>query len=128
MSANKGARDRWVHVKVTEAERVQWQALAESEGVSVADLIRRRVGDARPVGRAPVRRRAARRADPLLLATLGRIGNNLNQIARWANVHKDAADAVQVLAALAAIDNILSSYRPHGAQPHVAAEGGDDAD
>ena len=44
----------------------------------------------------------------------GRIGSNLNQIARWCNTHCENADAVQVLAALVAIDQALTSfsYRP----------------
>ena len=35
---------------------------------------------------------------------IARIGNNLNQIARWANTYKDAAEAVEVVAHLAAIE------------------------
>lgn len=112
-------RAKWVHVKVTDDERAGWQAQAEAAGLTLADLIRQRLGEARPVGRDPVRRRAARRADPELLAALGRIGSNLNQIARWANTYKGKAEAVQVLAALVSIEQILSSYRPgvSGAKP-----------
>lgn len=108
-------RTQWVHVKATPAEHTQWQALAAAQGLTLADLIRQSL-DARLVGRDPVRRRAARRADPELLAALGRIGSNLNQIARWANTYKGKAEAVQVLAALVSIEQILSSYRP-GAKP-----------
>lgn len=112
-------RAKWVHVKVTDQERAGWQAQAEAAGLTLADLIRQRLGEARPVGRDQVRRRAARRADPELLAALGRIGSNLNQIARWANTYKGKAEAVQVLAALVSIEQILSSYRPgvSGAKP-----------
>lgn len=123
-------RAKWVHVKVSDQERAGWQAQAEAAGLTLADLIRQRLGDARPVGRDPVRRRAARRADPELLAALGRIGSNLNQVARWANTYKGKAEAVQVLAALVSIEQILSSYRPgvSGAKPQTgAAEGADDA-
>ncbi|MBC7201820.1 MAG: plasmid mobilization relaxosome protein MobC [Pseudomonas balearica] len=64
-------------------------------------------------------------ADPALLAALARAGNNLNQIGRWANTYKSNADAVQVLAALVGIEQILSSYRPgvSGAEP--LTEGGE---
>ena len=123
-------RAKWVHVKVTDDERAGWQAQAEAVGLTLADLIRQRLGEARPVGRDPIRRRAARRADPELLAALGRIGSNLNQIARWANTYKGKAEAVQVLAALVSIEQILSSYRPgvSGAKPLTGeAEGLDDA-
>ena len=36
-----------------------------------------------------------------------RRGSNLNQIARWANTYKDAAEAVEVIAHLAAIKREL---------------------
>lgn len=122
-------RTKWVHVKATPDEQKQWQALAAAQGLTLADLIRQSL-DARLVGRDPVRRRAARRADPELLAALGRIGSNLNQIARWANTYKGKAEAVQVLAALVSIEQILSSYRPgvSGAKPLTGeAEGLGDA-
>lgn len=110
-------RDLWQHVKVTPEERAAWKAAAAAAGVTVADLIRQRMGTG-PEGRAPKRTRAARRADPRLIQAAGRIGSNLNQIARWCNTHCENADAVQVLAALVAIDQALtsfsssSSYRP----------------
>lgn len=108
-----GSRDLWQHVKVTPSERAAWKAAAQAEGLTVADLIRKRMG-AKPEGRAPKRTRAARRADPRLLQAAGRIGSNLNQIARWCNTYAEGADALQVLAALVAIDQSLTSfsYRP----------------
>jgi hypothetical protein len=110
-------RDKWLHVKVSEADRTAWQAQAAAVGLTLSDLIRQRMSTDQ-VGRQP-RRRAPRRADPALLSTLGRVGNNLNQLARWANTHKSGADAVQVLSALVAIETLLSSYRPgvSGAKP-----------
>lgn len=53
---NQG-RDLWQHVKVTPSERAAWKAAAQAEGVTVADLIRKRMGTA-PEGRAPKRTRA----------------------------------------------------------------------
>ena len=38
---------------------------------------------------------------------VARIGNNLNQIARWANANKAAAEAVEVVAHLIAIERAL---------------------
>ena len=70
------------------------------------------MGQGTLVRRDPVPRRASRRADPALLAALGRIGGNLNQVARWANTHKAGADAVQVLAALASIEQMISALHP----------------
>jgi hypothetical protein len=117
-------RPKWVHVKVNEQERTAWQAQAGAAGLTLADLIRKRLGDAKEVGREPIRRRAARRADPALLAALGRIGSNLNQVARWANTYKDKAEAVQVLAALVAIEQLLAR-QVRGAAPPANEEAGD---
>ncbi|MGB5632019.1 MAG: MobC family plasmid mobilization relaxosome protein [Waterburya sp.] len=38
---------------------------------------------------------------------VARIGNNLNQIARWANTHKGAAEVTQVISSLARIESSL---------------------
>ena len=40
---------------------------------------------------------------------VARIGNNLNQIARWANTHKEVAEAVEVIARLVVIERTLSA-------------------
>ena len=111
--------------KATPDEHKRWQALAAAQGLTLADLIRQSLA-ASTVGRTPRRRRMkAPEADPALLAALARAGNNLNQIGRWANTYKSNADAVQVLAALVGIEQILSSYRPgvSGAEP--LTEGGE---
>ncbi len=103
-------------MKTSEAERADWQAEAAAAGLTLADLIRERM-NVKKVGREPrQRQRRIQPADPALLAMLGRLNGNMNSLAHWASSHKSAADAVQVLAALKAIDQILSSYRP-GAQP-----------
>nr|WP_246152506.1 plasmid mobilization relaxosome protein MobC [Roseospira navarrensis] len=39
-----------------------------------------------------------------LVFQVNRIGNNLNQVARWCNTYKDAAEAAGVVAALMQID------------------------
>lgn len=101
-------RDVLVRLKVAARERAAWKHTAAAAGVTLSDLIRERM--ATPlVGRAPrVRRLAAPSADPRLLTGLAQIGNNLNQIARWANTHKGAADAATVLVTLAAIERELA--------------------
>ena len=38
---------------------------------------------------------------------LARIGNNLNQLARWANTHKTAAEAITVIAHLLSFERSL---------------------
>lgn len=103
-------RDCIVKLRVSEEEKMQWQLLAESQKVSLADLIRIQLGNAETVDRQPKKRRVGRKADPLLLANIGRVGSNLNQIARWANRFKDAAEASEIMLALVAIEKLLLSY------------------
>ena len=43
---------------------------------------------------------------------LARIGNNLNQIARWANTHKGPVEAVEVIGHLIAIERALAGAGP----------------
>jgi len=120
------SRGLWQHVKVTPAERLAWKAAAATAGLTVADLIRQRM-DTKPEGRAPKKTRAARRADPELIRAIGRVGNNMNQIAKWCNTYAESRDAVQVLAALVSIEQMLkdfSSYRP--AVPVIEDLGHDD--
>lgn len=115
-------RDSWLKVRISPEEKEAWQAEAEAEGLTLANLVRARMGGAAKVDRAPKpEKRLTRRADPVLLHAVGRVGSNLNQLARWANTHKSAAEAVLVIEALLAIDSQLShsfSYRPgSGAEP-----------
>lgn len=117
-----GDRTKWVHVKLSEEERTTWQSQAVAAGLTLADLIRERMNTGQ-VGREPRRRRRLTMdADPALLALLGRLNGNMNSLAHWASIHKSAAEAVQVLAALNAIDRILSSYRPTGDSQSTASD------
>ena len=69
----------------------------------LSDLVRRSVGRARTwtVAHAEVERERTRE--------LARIGNNVNQIARWANTHKGAVQAVEVIGHLIAIERALTA-------------------
>jgi len=42
---------------------------------------------------------------------IARVGNNLNQIARWCNIHKSAADSVEVIQHLLAIRSELEKLK-----------------
>lgn len=115
-------RNKWIHVKVSEKERDQWQALAEERELTVADLIRQSVG-LEVLGMEPKRKsRPVRRTDPALIRQLARIGNNLNQIARWANTYKSDAEAEAVIQALLSIERLLFSYCPGQSQEKAQVE------
>ena len=101
-------REVWVKVRASEAERAEWHAKARSVGLSLSDLVRRSVGRVRTwtVAHAELERERTRE--------LARIGSNLNQIARWANIHKENAEVVEVVAHLVAIERALDTLTVEG--------------
>lgn len=119
-------RDKWVKLKVWKHERDAWYQEAEAEGLSLADLIRQRMGDALMTSVTKAKPVPVKRVDPELIRELGRIGNNLNQVARWANYYKADADADQVLAVLLAIERDLAEVRadfsPRRKKPEAPAD------
>ena len=96
----------WVKVRSSEAERAEWHAKARSEGLTLSDLVRRSIGRLHTwtVAHAKVERERT--------PQVARIGNNLNQIARWANTHKEAIEAVEVIGHLIAIERGLAALTP----------------
>ena len=98
----------WVKIRASEALRAEWHAKARSSGLTLSDLVRRSVGRARTwtVAHAAVERERTRE--------LARIGANLNQIARWANTHKGAAEAVEVIVHLVPIERALTALADIG--------------
>ena len=90
-----------VHVRVSPAELAAWRAKAAAVGVPLSDLLRQAMARTR-TWTAPalaVERERSRQ--------IGRIGNNLNQLARWANTHASAVEAVTVIANLVAFERSL---------------------
>lgn len=116
-----------VNVRVSPGEAARWSAAAAAAGLSRSDWVRLRVaGPDEVTGRPAPRRRGLPRghtvrADPALIAQLARIGNNLNQLARWANTeHRHVVD----LATLRLIHTEVTRLRelasvsdPEGGQP-----------
>ena len=107
-SIMSAGREVWVKVRASEAERAEWHAKARSVGLSLSDLVRRSVGRVRTwtVAHAELERERTRE--------LARIGSNLNQIARWANIHKENAEVVEVVAHLVAIERALDTLTVKG--------------
>ena len=91
-------RSAIAHARVTPAELEQWRAKAAAAGIPLSELMRQAMRRTRTWTAADA---GAERAK---VRQIARIGNNLNQIARWANTHKDAAEAAEVVAHLAAIE------------------------
>jgi Bacterial mobilisation protein (MobC) len=105
---NPDALGASVIFRCTPAEKTLLAGRAHDAGVSLSGLMREALGlvDAR-------RRRPMPKADPALLRELGRIGGNLNQVARWLNTasatgsHPDI-DALVVATKLVAIERALT--------------------
>ena len=97
-----------VQARVSPGELEAWRSNARAAGVSSSGLLRQamtRTGRWTPAGAAVERERTRE---------IARIGRNLNQIARWVNGHKAAADAVEVIVHLIAIDQaVLDLTRPN---------------
>lgn len=66
--------------RCTAAEKALLRAKAEAAGLPAATLLREALGLTEARRRKPVPR-----VDPALVLAVGRIGGNLNQIARWLN-------------------------------------------
>jgi hypothetical protein len=100
--------------RCTAAEKAELRQKAEAAGVPVATLLREALGrtDAR-------RRKPAPRVDPALVLAVGRIGGNLNQIARWLNRAHAACltptiDAVEVARRLLSVERQLAQLLAQG--------------
>ena len=97
-----------VAVRISPAESAVWRTKAAAAGVPLSALLRRAMARTR-TWTAP-----AAEAERERIRQIVRIGNNLNQVARWANTHKTAAEAVEVIAHLITIERALSALKPAG--------------
>lgn len=116
---NPDALGASVIFRCTPAEKAVLVGRAHDAGVNLSALMREALGlvDAR-------RRRPMPKADPALVRELGRIGGNLNQVARWLNSasatgSRPDIDALVVATKLVAIERVLTmlANRPGADQP-----------
>lgn len=103
MAAQADTRTAWIKLRVTPAEKEAITAKATSQGQTVTDFIRQRALDYR-LRQTSLEKERVRQ--------LARIGANLNQLARWANIHKSRAEAIDVLAALVSLERSLKDTPP----------------
>ena len=90
-----------VAARVTPAEHAAWQEKAAAAGVSPSALLREAMARTR-TWTAP-----ALAVESERIRQIARIGSNLNQLARWANTHKTAVEAVTVTAHLVSFERSL---------------------
>lgn len=108
---NKVNKTNHIGIRATDAEKLDWELIAHAQGLKVSQLARTllnnystRHGSRTRSPSSKVGNLQSRREFILQVA---RIGNNLNQIARWANTYKSAAEATQVIASLTKIESSL---------------------
>jgi Bacterial mobilisation protein (MobC) len=91
-----------IKIRLSKEEKFSWQEKAVRAGIPLSTLIRE----------AMLRTRTWTASDRSSIAeqtrSLSRIGNNLNQIAKWANTYKSTAEAIEVIEALRAIELALT--------------------
>ena len=102
-----------LEIRTTVEDKTRWQAVAESRGLSLSDLVRSVLDGQR---RSPRPQRAAPTVDPELLRELARIGNNLNQLAQVAQQQEPVA-AAALLMRLIEIDRELGALRQAHERP-----------
>ena len=91
MKSSTETRKFWIKFRVNTQERESILQKAASQHMTVTDFLRERALDFR-VRQLPMEKERLRQ--------LARIGNNLNQLARWVNSHKSTAEAMQVISVL----------------------------
>ena len=103
-----GNRTLIASARVSVAELAEWRSKATAAGVPLSELLRRAMARTRTwtAVAAEVERERTRE--------LARIGSNLNQIARWANTHKENAEEVEVIAHLVGIERALDTLTVEG--------------
>ena len=116
-------RKRWLKIRLSEDELRAIEERARGAGMTKSEYLRRRLAECQddPRRRRPPRPRVLPREVREALLPLARLGNNLNQLARWENARHEPADAVRVLAAVRLLSEELAEVRRAVLQAPVAA-------
>ena len=93
-------RDRVVRFRVSPEEKTAIEEKASARSQTLTDFLRQRALNYRLRTSQDEKERVRQ---------LARIGNNLNQIARWANTYKDRAEAMAILGALVSLERALKN-------------------
>ena len=93
-------RDRVIRFRVSPEEKAAIVEKASVQSQTLADFLRQRALNYRLRKSQDEKER---------IRQLARIGNNLNQLARWANTYKYRAEAMTILAALVTLERALKN-------------------
>ncbi len=105
MAEGKLKRTDWLKIRVTPLEKVEWEAKAHAAGLSLSSLIRE------SLKRVRVWKVKDRKLERERTIQIARIGNNLNQLARWANTYKGSLDTLEVITYLNEIREELKQLK-----------------
>lgn len=102
-----------IKIRLSKEEKFLWQEKAVRAGVPLSTLIREAMSRTRTwtAGDRSSLQEQTRQ--------ISRIGNNLNQIAKWVNTYKSTAEAIEIIEALRAIEQALTqlSINPSSSFP-----------
>ena len=99
--SNKAKKTKIINIRVTDEEKLNWELFAHACGTNTSGLARYLLN------KYSTSYAEDQQSRQEFIRQVARIGNNLNQIARWANTYKDAASATQVIASLTRIESAL---------------------
>ncbi len=108
--STKVKKTNHIGIRATDNEKLDWELKAHAEGLKVSQLARSLLNNYSTKHGSKSRSASLMveaRSRQEFIRQVARIGNNLNQIARWANTYKGAAEASQVIASLARIESSL---------------------
>lgn len=103
-------RTKELTIRLTDQELDSVRSVALARGTSMSNLARDMLlslGAEVRKTKSPRQNHKSNDQDRELLAELGKIGGNINQLARFANTHKSGVDALALLTQLAAIEKQL---------------------
>ncbi len=106
--SKKAKKTKIVNIRVTDEEKLNWELLAHACGTNTSGLARYLLN------KYSTSYAEDRQSRQEFIRQVARIGNNLNQIARWVNTYKDAAAATQVIASLTRIESALLQLEGRG--------------
>ena len=101
----KEKRNHWIKVRVTEKEKLSINRKAKEQDLTISAFILQRTLNYR------LRRSVKNKQTVMYLA---KIGNNLNQIARWANSYKSRADTLMISATLLSLKKQVKFFAYKG--------------
>lgn len=112
MPSNRPRREQVIKVRVFDNQYLFLKAKAQAAGMTVSELLRDHGDKVAVVNRTDWRLRTYQ---------LGKIGTNLNQLVHWANTHKSAAEAHDVVIALLRLERLIRDEygldQEHGEPP-----------